>query len=87
MRLTWWKNQPLAPDTRTALLAGKPARLKAYFGQLWSQPLLPTDQDRLLAALLQPARLLEFLRFLRAVRPQGGQGGGALPAVLRHPRH
>ena len=61
--LTKWKNQPLAPDTRTALLAGKPARLKAYFGQLWSQPLLPTDQDRLLAALLQPARLLEFLRF------------------------
>jgi type I restriction enzyme R subunit len=29
---------------------------------LWSQPMLPTDQDRLLASLLAPARLLEFLR-------------------------
>lgn len=57
-----WKNRPLAPDVQAALLEGKPPRLQAYFRKLWSQPLLPTDQDRLLTALLQPERLLEFLR-------------------------
>lgn len=57
-----WKNRPLEPGVETALLAGKPAMLQNYFRTLWAQPLLPTDQDRLLAALLQPARLLEFLR-------------------------
>lgn len=57
-----WKNRPLAPDVQAALFAGKPARLQAYFRQLWSRPLLPTDQDRLLAALMRPERLLEFLR-------------------------
>ncbi len=53
-----WKNRPLEPAVEAALLAGKPAMLQSYFGTLWAQPLLPTDQDRLLAALLQPARLL-----------------------------
>lgn len=57
-----WKNQPLNAGVQTALLAGKPPKLQAYFRQLWAQPLLPTDQDRLLAALLEPERLLEFLR-------------------------
>jgi len=57
-----WKNRPLAPGVQAALLTGKPSRLQAYFRQLWAQPLLPTDQDRLLAALLKPERFLEFLR-------------------------
>ncbi|HEX7634940.1 MAG TPA: HsdR family type I site-specific deoxyribonuclease, partial [Noviherbaspirillum sp.] len=57
------KNRVLPAVTRTALFAGKPAGLCGYFESLWSQPMLPTDQDRLLAALLTPARLLEFLRF------------------------
>ncbi|MFT4099815.1 MAG: HsdR family type I site-specific deoxyribonuclease [Burkholderiaceae bacterium] len=57
-----WKNRPLSTDAEAALLAGKPAKLQAYFRQLWTQPLLPTDQDRLLAALLHPLRLLEYLR-------------------------
>lgn len=57
-----WKNLPLNTDAEAALLAGKPAKLQTYFRQLWAQPLLPTDQDRLLAALLHPQRLLEYLR-------------------------
>jgi type I restriction enzyme R subunit len=61
-QLTEWKNQPLKPEVETALLAGKPAKLQSYFRKLWAQSLLPTDQDRLLAALLQPERLLDFLR-------------------------
>ena len=61
-QLSEWKNRPLALDVQAALLDDKPPRLQAYFRKLWAQPLLPTDQDRLLAALLQPERLLEFLR-------------------------
>jgi type I restriction enzyme R subunit len=56
------KNKPLPFETRTALFAGKLGRLRDYFETLWSQPMLPTDQDRLLTSLLTPARLLEFLR-------------------------
>lgn len=58
-----WKNRRLDGVTQEVLFAGKPARLRVYFERLWSQPMLPTDQDRLLVALLSPARLLEFLRF------------------------
>jgi type I restriction enzyme R subunit len=56
------KNRPLPAATRAALFAGKPAALREHFESLWSQPMLPTEQDRLLASLLAPARLLEFLR-------------------------
>lgn len=61
-QLTAWKNQTLRASVQASLLQGKPAKLQAYFKGLWAQPLLPTDQDRLLAALLHPERLLEFLR-------------------------
>ncbi len=56
------KNRPLPAATRAALFAGKPEGLRTYFEALWSQPMLATDQDRLLVSLLTPARLLEFLR-------------------------
>ncbi len=62
-QLSAWKNQPLPAATQAALFAGKPTRLRDYFEQLWAQPMLPNGQDRLLAALLTPARLLEMLRF------------------------
>ncbi|SPA36221.1 HsdR protein [Cupriavidus taiwanensis] len=62
VQLNKWKNLPIDAEVQAAVLAGKPARLQAYFQQLWAQPLLPSDQDRLLAALLKPERLLEFLR-------------------------
>jgi type I restriction enzyme R subunit len=56
------KNRPLPPATQAALLADKPEPVRKYCTALWSQPMLPTDQDRLLAGLLTPARFLEFLR-------------------------
>jgi type I restriction enzyme R subunit len=52
---------PPAP-VRDALLDGQPAALAAHFQARWSQPMEPTDADRLLVGLLTPARLLEFLR-------------------------
>lgn len=61
-QLVDWKNQPLDAEVQAALLRGKPAALIDHFTRLWSQPTLPTEQDRLMAALLQPDRLLEFLR-------------------------
>lgn len=56
------KNKQLPPETHTALFEGKPAQMRAYFESLWSQPMLPTDQDKLLVSLLTPERLLDFLR-------------------------
>ncbi len=56
------KNRRLAAATTDALFDGKPASLRAYFESLWSQPMLPTEQDRLIVSLLSPARLLELLR-------------------------
>lgn len=56
------KNKPLAAATRARLFDGKPAAVAAWFDALWSEAMLPTDQDRLLVSLLTPARLLEFLR-------------------------
>jgi len=56
------KNAPLPQEIRSRLFEGKPASLAAYFESLWSHPMEPTDQDRLLCSLLTPARLLEFLR-------------------------
>ncbi|WP_333679145.1 HsdR family type I site-specific deoxyribonuclease [Dyella sp.] len=57
-----FKNRLLSPEQRNALLADKPASLRRECDALWSQPILPTEQDRLLAGLLTPTRLLEFLR-------------------------
>lgn len=56
------KNAELKPEVRAALFKGKPSSLAAYFDVLWSAPMQTTEQDRLLASLLTPARLLEFLR-------------------------
>ena len=56
------KNRPLRSDAKAALFEGKPAKLREYFESLWSQPMLPGDQDRLLVSLLTPLRLLELLR-------------------------
>ena len=56
------KNKALPGFAGDALFAGKPEKLRAYFAALWSQPMLPSDQDRLLVGLLTPARLLELLR-------------------------
>ena len=55
------KNRALPITTQRALFAGKSAKLRSYFESLWSRQMLPTDQDRLIAGLLLPTRLLEFL--------------------------
>lgn len=57
------KNTPLSIETQAALFAEKPPEARAYFKRLWAGPMAPTEQDRLLASLLTPQRLLEFLRF------------------------
>jgi type I restriction enzyme R subunit len=56
------KNHTLPSGTLDAILRDKPARVRGYCESLWSQPMLPADQDRLLVGLLSRARLLEFLR-------------------------
>lgn len=56
------KNRKLPDVVRATLLADKPPRLIAYLDAHWSQPMPPTEQDCLLAGLLTPSRLLEFLR-------------------------
>lgn len=56
------KNAPLLPAVRAALFGSKPTSLATYFDTLWSAPMQATEQDRLLASLLTPSRLLEFLR-------------------------
>ncbi|BCT92049.1 DEAD/DEAH box helicase [Lysobacter helvus] len=60
--LTAIKNYTLPSSTLDAILRDKPGRVRGYCESLWSQPLLPTDQDRLLVGLLTRARLLEYLR-------------------------
>lgn len=89
------KNRPLPGEARASLFSGKSEILRGYFAALWAQPMLPTDQDRLLISLLTPARLLEFLRgfvlFDRKVgkivaRYQQFFGIRALLARIRHTR-
>jgi type I restriction enzyme R subunit len=57
------KNTALSAPVQSALLADKSAELQTYFKRLWSDPMLPTEQDRLLISLLTPARLLELVRY------------------------
>lgn len=62
-QLADWKNRRLPDEIQERLLAERPAAIREAFRLCWAEPMLPTGQDRLLAALLMPARLLEFLRF------------------------
>ena len=57
------KNRPLSQSTKDALFHGKPSKIQDYFETLWSKPVLPTEQDRLLVGLLDRYRFLEFVRF------------------------
>ncbi len=56
------KNAPLPASSHAALFEGKPAPIREWFDSLWSLPMLPNQQDRLLVSLLTPRRLLELLR-------------------------
>ncbi|TQE92805.1 MAG: type I restriction endonuclease subunit R, partial [Spiribacter salinus] len=57
------KNQPLADEVQDALFADKDTAVRQHFEALWSQPVLPTEQDRMLISLLRPDRLLKLIRF------------------------
>ena len=57
------KNHPLSASDKNALFKDKPPKIRAYFEQLWSKTVMPTEQDRLLVGLLDRHRFLEFLRF------------------------
>ncbi len=57
------KNRPLTEAQKGALFDHPDAGRQRYFEALWSGRLVPTDQDRLLISLLQPDRLLEFIRY------------------------
>ncbi len=56
------KNRPLTTTDKDLLFQDKPAKIRAYFEQLWSMPVMPTEQDKLLVGLLDRHRFLEFLR-------------------------
>lgn len=56
------KNQPLSSSNKNALFQDKPAKIRAYFEQLWSKPVAPSEQDRLLVGLLSRNRFLEFIK-------------------------
>ncbi|OOE46413.1 type I restriction endonuclease subunit R [Salinivibrio kushneri] len=55
-------NQPLSASDKDALFQDKPGKIRDYFEALWSKPMMPTEQDRLLVGLLDRYRFLEFLR-------------------------
>lgn len=57
------KNMPLDAATQDALFGDKEPGVRKHFEALWSQPLLPTAQDRMLISLLRPDRLLKVIRF------------------------
>jgi type I restriction enzyme R subunit len=56
------KNYPLSQSNKDTLFQDKPPKIRAYFEQLWSKTVLPTEQDKLLVGLLDRYRFLEFLR-------------------------
>jgi len=56
------KNHPLSSSDKDALFQDKPAKIRAYFEQLWSKPVAPSEQDRLLVGLLDRHRFLEFIK-------------------------
>jgi type I restriction enzyme R subunit len=76
------KSAPLDAHQRDGLFADKPVATRAYFEMLWSQPELVTDQDRLLTGLLQPERLLEFVRLFLLYDRKLGKIAARYPQVF-----
>ncbi len=57
------KNRPLTEEQKQGLFAQRDRASRSYFENLWSDHVVPTEQDTLLISLLQPDRLLEFIRY------------------------
>lgn len=56
-------NAPLTAAGKDALFAQRPKYIRDYFVELWSRPILATEQDTLINSLLRPDRMLEFIRY------------------------
>jgi type I restriction enzyme R subunit len=56
-------NTPLTSTQRNALFAERPSYVRSYFDMLWSNPVVATEQDKLIVSLLRPDRLIEFVRY------------------------
>lgn len=56
------KSTPLSEVQRAALFADKPKWMRDDYDRLYSGPVWPTEQDRLIISLLRPDRLLDFTR-------------------------
>lgn len=87
------KSTALSESQRAALFAGKPKWMLDDFDRLYSGPVWPTEQDRLIISLLRPDRLLDFTRrfiiFDRklgkiAARYQQVQGAKAILSRVSH---
>lgn len=57
------KNTPLPNEIKNKIFLDRPNKIRSYFESLWSQDVLPSDQDRLLICLLSKVRLLEMVRY------------------------
>ncbi len=57
------KNQPLTEAQKALLFIDRDKATRRYFENLWSEHVLPTEQDTQLICLLLPERLLEFIRY------------------------
>tara|TARA_R110000850_G_scaffold15326_23_gene47909 strand:- start:1054 stop:4326 length:3273 start_codon:yes stop_codon:yes gene_type:complete len=56
------KSSPLSEAQRAALFADKPKWMRDDYDGLYSGPVWPTEQDRLIISLLRPDRLLDLTR-------------------------
>ncbi|WP_417247527.1 type I restriction endonuclease subunit R [Celeribacter sp.] len=56
------KSTPLSEAQREVLFTGKPKWMRQDYDKLYSGPVWPTEQDRLIISLLRPDRLLDFTR-------------------------
>lgn len=77
-----FKNSPLNNSQKECLFATRDTNCRQYFEQLWKKPVLPTEQDVLLIGLLQPDRLLEFLRFYLLFDKKVGKIAARYPQVF-----
>ena len=76
------KNRPLSVSDKDSLFKKKPPKIRAYFEQLWSKTVLPTEQDKLLVGLLDRHRFLEFLRFFILFDRKMGKIAARYPQVF-----
>ncbi|MER9003078.1 MULTISPECIES: HsdR family type I site-specific deoxyribonuclease [unclassified Mesorhizobium] len=75
-------NVRLTAQQHFALFAERPPHVGAFFDGLWSKPVAPTGQDRLIVSLLRPDRLLEFVRYFLLFDRKLGKIAARYPQVF-----